>query len=49
MRLHTRRLTCVGVAQPRSVSEKDDKLLRDLMEDLEKQNAEVAGDEPEED
>jgi len=34
---------------PRSVSEKDDKLLRDLMEDLEKQNMEVAGDEPEED
>jgi translation initiation factor 2 subunit 1 len=36
-------------AQPRAVSERDDKLLGQLMETLEKQNAEVAGDEPEED
>ena len=36
-------------AAPRAVSERDDKLLGQLMETLEKQNAEVAGDEPEED
>jgi len=35
-------------AAPRAVSERDDKLLGQLMETLEKQNAEVAGDEPEE-
>jgi len=34
---------------PRAVSERDDKLLATLMETLEKQNQEVAGDEPEED
>jgi len=36
-------------APPRAVSERDDRLLGLLMETLEKQNAEVAGDEPEED
>ena len=36
-------------APPRAVSERDDRLLGILMETLEKQNAEVAGDEPEED
>ena len=35
-------------AAPRAVSERDDKLLGQLMETLEKQNQEVAGDEPEE-
>lgn len=34
---------------PRAVSERDDRLLATLMETLEKQNQEVAGDEPEED
>jgi len=34
---------------PRAVSERDDRLLGLLMETLEKQNQEVAGDEPEED
>lgn len=33
---------------PRSVSERDDRLLNTLMVELEKQNQEVAGDEPEE-
>jgi len=36
-------------APPRAVSERDDRLLATLMETLEKQNQEVAGDEPEED
>lgn len=34
---------------PRAVTDRDDKLLASLMETLEKQNQEVAGDEPEED
>jgi len=36
-------------AAPRAVSEKDDRLLSQLMETLERQNCEVAGDDPEED
>jgi hypothetical protein len=31
-------------SEPRAVSERDDRLLNALMETLEKQNAEVAGD-----
>jgi len=34
---------------PRAVSERDDRLLGLLMESLEKQNQEIAGDDPEED
>jgi len=33
---------------PRAVTERDDKLLHQLMESLEKQNQEVAGDDPDE-
>lgn len=34
-------------AAPRAVSERDDKMLASLMESLEKQNQQVAGDDPE--
>jgi len=40
---------CQIKEKPRAVSERDDKLLTSLMETLEKQNMEVAGDEPDED
>jgi translation initiation factor 2 subunit 1 len=36
-------------AAPRAVSERDDKMLASLMESLEKQNQQVAGDDPEDD
>jgi len=36
-------------AAPRAVSERDDRLLQTMMENLEKQNQEVAGDDPTED
>ncbi len=36
-------------SEPRAVSERDDRLLNALMETLEKQNAEVAGDDEGED